>query len=310
MSSRASSCARRSPSPASRTTRSSAWTRSCAPPRVFSSAVVACWNGGPRATPNGARPPVSRAPTRPCGSCRTLAVVVTTGLALRHPGALPVAGPVIVLWMLAPATSWWLSRADTSAPSRAVRRRLGVPAHRRSAHLAVLRDVRRPRRQLPAARQFPGGSAARDRAPHVADQHRPGASGEPGSLRLRLRHRRRGHRPDEADAWRPWTGCSDTAGTSTTGTTRARLSRCGRSTFRRSTAATWPATCSRSPPVWTSWRSNGLQRGRGFSGLATTLDVIAGMAAPASADLLSALARMRAPLEAGAAQPIRHHACS
>ncbi len=39
-----------------------------------------------------------------------VAVVVATGLALRHPGALPVAGPVIVLWMLAPATSWWLSQ--------------------------------------------------------------------------------------------------------------------------------------------------------------------------------------------------------
>ena len=39
-----------------------------------------------------------------------VAAAVATELALRHPGALPVAGPVIVLWMLAPAASWWLSQ--------------------------------------------------------------------------------------------------------------------------------------------------------------------------------------------------------
>ena len=38
------------------------------------------------------------------------ASVVATGLAMRHPGALPVAGPIIALWILAPATSWWLSQ--------------------------------------------------------------------------------------------------------------------------------------------------------------------------------------------------------
>ena len=44
------------------------------------------------------------------------------------------------------------------------------------------------------------------------------------------------------------TGCSGTAATCSTGTTRGRWSRCGRCTSRPSTAETSPATCSRSPP--------------------------------------------------------------
>ena len=120
--SRASSCARRSPSPASPTTRSSAWTRSRAPPRGFSSAVVASWNGGPRATPNGARPPASRALTRPCGSCRLVAVGRRDGACAATPGrasggrtgdrSVDVGTRDVVV----------AEPADTSAPSRAVPR--------------------------------------------------------------------------------------------------------------------------------------------------------------------------------------------
>ena len=60
------------------------------------------------------------------------AAVVATGLALRSPGALPVAGPVIALWILAPAASWWLSQ-----PIRASRSGLSPE------DLAFLRTVAR-----------------------------------------------------------------------------------------------------------------------------------------------------------------------
>jgi cellobiose phosphorylase len=46
------------------------------------------------------------------------AAVVATGLALRSPGALPVAGPVIALWILAPAASWWLSQPIRESRAR------------------------------------------------------------------------------------------------------------------------------------------------------------------------------------------------
>jgi hypothetical protein len=44
----------------------------------------------------------------PSGPLRS--ALAATGLALRSPGALPVAWPVIALWILAPAASWWLSQ--------------------------------------------------------------------------------------------------------------------------------------------------------------------------------------------------------
>ncbi len=49
-------------------------------------------------------------------SCRTmwfaptLAAVVAAWIGYAHPGTLPVAAPILVLWLLAPALTWWISR--------------------------------------------------------------------------------------------------------------------------------------------------------------------------------------------------------
>ena len=196
------------------------------------------------------------------------------------------------LWPAAPVLALWLRRAGARVvaepAARAAARRGSPPSDRaflrtrRAADLALLRDVRRRRRQLPAARQLPGRSAARRRAPHLADQHRPGAARQPGRVRLRLHHGRRGDRRARRARSRRSTSCSATAATSSTGTTRARSSRCARCTSRPSTAATSPATCSRSPP--------------GCDELADAADRRARRSSPGSRDTLDVLRR-------GARQP-------
>ena len=86
-----------------------------------------------------------------------------------------------------PVLAWWLSRPLRAARREAARReQIDLPAQARAPDLGVLRDVRRRRGSLAAARQLPGRSRRRDRAPHVADQHGPGAARQPGGVRLRL----------------------------------------------------------------------------------------------------------------------------
>ena len=64
-----------------------------------------------------------------------------------------------------PTTAQARRRAATSRPN--------LPGRRRARHLASVRALRRPRRQLFAARQPAAHTAHDGRAPHIADQHRP-----------------------------------------------------------------------------------------------------------------------------------------
>ena len=226
----------------------------------------------------------------------------------------PWPAPVIALWVLAPAL---VVVAEPADPSRAAPVCLaedrGLPAHGRAADVALLRDLRGAGRQLSAARQLPGGSAAGDRAPHVADEHRPVAAGEPGRVRLRLRLGGRADRANDADVRARWTGCSGIAATSTTGTTRARSSRCARCTSRRSTAATSPGHLITLAAGLDELEEQTIFRAEQvFVGLRGTLDVIAEMAEPgaASADLRRTLARLRQPARYGCRDPVRLAACS
>ena len=59
---------------------------------------------------------------------------------------------------------------------------VAVPAHAGASHLGLLRRLYRPRRPLAAAGQPAGGARARAGSSHLADQHRPGAAGQPGGL--------------------------------------------------------------------------------------------------------------------------------
>ena len=82
--------------------------------------------------------------------------------------------PFLLVWLLSPLSppgsasrsrrAGGVSRRDRAAALRAG----GAP------DLALLRDVRRPGGQLAAAGQLPGRPEGRSRAPHLADQHRPG----------------------------------------------------------------------------------------------------------------------------------------
>jgi cyclic beta-1,2-glucan synthetase len=47
-----------------------------------------------------------------------VAAVAGTGLAIAHPSALPVAGPILLLWCVSPAIAWWVSRPLARRSSR------------------------------------------------------------------------------------------------------------------------------------------------------------------------------------------------
>ena len=123
-----------------------------------------------------------------------------SGLALRGRRRWPRQRPGSSCGSSRRSFAWWISR----------------PAAREAAELtsdqtAFLNDLARKtwrffetfvgaRRPLAAAGQLPGAPRRRDRAPHVADQHRPRAAGEPGRVRLRLPLGGRTHRPHDANA--------------------------------------------------------------------------------------------------------------
>ena len=74
----------------------------------------------------------------------------------------------------------------------------GLPAGSGPAHVAILRGLRRPRRQLAAARQLPGVSVVHAGPAHLPHQHGHGAAGEPGRARFRLHLDRRTAAPDRS----------------------------------------------------------------------------------------------------------------
>ena len=134
------------------------------------------------------------------------------------------------------------ARRASPSDRRSPTRRRARAAARRAPHLALLRDLRDGRGPHAAARQLPGGPAAGRGPPHVAHQHRPVPAVHRQRARFRLdRHARRGRaaRGDARDDGparalpRPLLQLVRHAAT---------CGRSSRSTSRRSTAATSPAT--------------------------------------------------------------------
>ena len=151
-----------------------------------------------------------------------LAAAAAVAVAWGRPEAWPAALPFLLLWALSPAVARWISLPRSTAPTRplsaADARALRLD---RAADVALLHDVRRPRRPRTAARQLPGDAEPGRRASHVAHEHRALSAVDGGRARFRLdrhaRHRRaaRGHARDDERA------SSVSAATSTTGTTRS-----------------------------------------------------------------------------------------
>ena len=271
-------CRRCSRSRRCRTRRSSASTRSCARrSRIARDAPPAAASGRPPATrARRARRALRGVYARDVRSRRCSPSRSAVALAALQPRALPVAAPILVLWLASPLVAWWLSR-PLRARAAAARSRSDtrVPAHDRAPDLALLRDVRRARGQLAAAGQRPG--EPRRRSSRIA-RRRPtsacrcsrtsprttSATSRPASL-IERTARTFEH---AANDW------SASAGTSSTGTTRARSSRCGRATSRRSTAATSPGTCSRCDRACVALVDAPILHRRWLAGLADTLAVL------------------------------------
>ena len=100
-----------------------------------------------------------------------------------------VAGPLLGLWLVSPLVAWWLSRTLPAPPS-ACPMRSGFSGQAVPANLALLRGLCHGGRKLASAGQLSGETGRRRRLAHQPDQHRHGAAGGPGRLRLRLLQRR------------------------------------------------------------------------------------------------------------------------
>src|SRR6185312_7465668 len=109
--------------------------------------------------------PAGRSGTRCDGACAAISGRATRGRARNHAVDVGARSVVVAEPTDPPEPLWLVSRTD------------GFPANGRSTDLAVLRNVRGAGRQRLAAGQFPGGSAAGDRAPHVTHEHGPVAAG-------------------------------------------------------------------------------------------------------------------------------------
>ena len=102
--------------------RTTASTRSSARSDGCCSRTAACSSGAPPATPSGHW---SNAGALRCSHRigrwawpRPSPPPRGTGLAFAHPSALPVAGPVLLLWCVSPAIAWWVSRPLARRSSR------------------------------------------------------------------------------------------------------------------------------------------------------------------------------------------------
>ena len=205
--------------------------------------VAGCSNG---------RPPRSRRPA-PGSTLRGMYRWMSGGVALAGGAALVVAGfrrGLLAAGRAVPAAVGALARHRATGESAAglrrrrsaLRHRRPIPAPRRAAHLALLRDVHHGRGSRAAAGQLPGRSRARDRPPDIAHEHRalPAVGRRRPRLRMAGHPRRRGSaRGDARDHEAP---SSAFTATSTTGTTRATSIRWSPNSSPRSTAGISPGT--------------------------------------------------------------------
>ncbi len=130
-----------------------------------------------------------------------LAIGAAALVALRRPGVWPVAVPLLVLWLVAPAIAHRASR-----PGTATRQAPLSPEERRSLELIARRTwsyfttfVTTASNHLPPD-NFPGDTAAGGRSANVADQHRPLSSLRRRRVRFRLDRGPRAGRPRRGDA--------------------------------------------------------------------------------------------------------------
>ena len=150
-----------------------------------------------------------------------LALVAAAAAALGSGHAWSIAFPFVALWLLSPGVARWLSLPPRAHPAEELPPRGARRAARgRAPQLALLRGLRRPRGSLAAAGQFPGGPAARGRAPDLADQCRPLPALGGRRARPRLDRHARSRRTGWTPHSPPSRSSSASAGISTTGTTR------------------------------------------------------------------------------------------
>ena len=143
------------------------------------------------ARPTAIAPTAWRHPGGPCGSAPLLALATLVYLTAARPSALLVGLAALgALGDVARASPGGSAGPCAAARPRLTAEQTHLPAQARPQDLGLLRDLRRPGRQLAAARQLSGASGRAHRPPHLAHQHRALPAGQPGGLRFRLHHGR------------------------------------------------------------------------------------------------------------------------
>ena len=160
-----------------------------------------------------------------------------------NPSCLLVAGPLLGLWLVSPLVAWWLSRTLPAPPVRlsdSQRVFLRKLSRRTWRYFEVF--VTAEENWLPPD-NYPGETRRRRRIAHQPDQHRRGAPGGPGRLRLRLLQRRPAARSHQQDVRHP--GPHGALSRPLLQLVRHALAQaaCRRCTSPRWTAATWSVTC-------------------------------------------------------------------
>ena len=170
-----------------------------------------------------------------------VAAAALGAVAAMRPAALPVAVPILALWLVAP----WIalrpqpSHAATACAADARGPRLSPG--RRAKDVGILRRVRRRRGSFPSA----GQRAGQPRPDHRATEPRRPTSASACSPRLPRTiwgsSRPRSSWTESTRRSRPSSVSSDSKATCSTGTTRGRWRRCRRPMCPPWTAATWRA---------------------------------------------------------------------
>ena len=139
-----------------------------------SSRAAICWNGRRRRRRRLGPAPDAGELLSPHGRRRGRSPAAALACAIfGGGGAWPARCALRAAWTASPAVALGpVVRRRGRGAGRSTR-----PTQRRcadrEAHLALLRDLRDGRVQLPCRRQLPGNARAGGRAPHLADQHRP-----------------------------------------------------------------------------------------------------------------------------------------
>ena len=158
-----------------------------------------------------------------------------------RPAALPVAVPIIGLWLIGPLGRARPESSHGATACAADARGPRLSPGRRTKDVGILRRVRHRRASWASAGQRSSQPRPHHRASNLADEHRPWSAGHACRARSRGSSRPRSSWTESTRRSPPSSVSKDSRGTFSTGTTLERWRRCRQPMCPPWTAATWRA---------------------------------------------------------------------